>query len=316
MPYTHEAQHHHDTEQDQIGVGVVHAWKCHVHAVEAGDHRGYGDDQGDRRQEFHGVGKRVVQVCLHQLPGTLDDLAVCVGHLQRLAGLDYDIVHEVPVLGGRYEARLFADPVYDRCVDTQRCLEVDQVGLQFVEFEEIVPSRGLAYRFLDRHALDLDVLEVRLIVYGDPEQDLEDEAGTVGHIDDVHGLVLPRDEVAECEELLQTHGYDGGVRHGYGDGVCGELLASIPPFPRRRIDEDQRISGCDFGSGSFLVIQSGRQCFPVEIQRCLNVIDLLDRGVHEVDPDVILDGVGLVGPSILHLIDVYSHWIFLTAGTR
>ena len=105
-----------------------------------------------------------------------------------------------------------------------------------MELEEVVPAGGLADGLLDRHPLHLDVLQIGLIVDGDPEQDLQDEPGPVGYIEGALALRLPGDDVCQGEELLQTDCDDGRVGDRDGERIRGELLAVVPPLPCGSID--------------------------------------------------------------------------------
>jgi hypothetical protein len=155
-----------------------------------------------------------------------------------------------------------------------------------VKLEEVVPAGGPADGLLDGQALDLDVLEVRLVVHRDAEQDLKDETGPVGHVDAVDVPVAAGDDVAEGVQLLQADGDDSRVGDGDGDGVGGELLPPGPPLASRGVDQNEGVIRGDLYSGSLFVVQSGGDGLAVDSEGLVDVLDLLRSGIREVDPNV------------------------------
>lgn len=273
------------------GLWVLLKRQGNVHPVQAGQHDGDGQDNGDGSEGFHHMVLVVGDDRCEGVHHSAQDGAVDLAHLQGLLDLDQSIFQQLFIFFKHGEIAVAKQFFHDQVVAVQRGHEINQAFLQTEQCEQFLVLQGLLQLLFDVIGLLIDLFEVLQIIESHAVKELQHKPGLLvceklsdTSPDEVlQNGVVPK---ADGDEHLFVHHHSQGNR-------------SVPLLGRIRLPIDgdihnhQKHIPFPFDAGPFVDVQRVPDHMGRQIPLSDHLPDLLFRGIHQGNP--------ATSPCFLHL---------------
>lgn len=238
QPNSEGADEYRNEDNDREAEEAVLERQWHIHAPDAGNGRRKCHDDGDRREQLHDVIQSVIGHSREQFARALDDVLIDLRRFDRLHVLNDGIIEKFFVLRMLFKDAVAFDFIKHGGIGTKGGGEIHKVRLEVMKVNEIGILHVVIDLFLDVATAPVDRFQEILIHHAVMIQDLAAEAF---HLPDGKPTHLPENHVLKNDRFLRADGDDAAFRKDDAKRDGGIADGDVNCFPRRDIDEDQRI---------------------------------------------------------------------------